>query len=139
MDTWEAIRQFVSRGLFSWEKDDIEAGEDNILYSHVAKDDLAFLQKKMPPEAFAGLQQAVASLGTIPKQSANLSDPMLDVEGVRCLSCNNILIFYRYNSAFNLIQIIRLANDRKDWETLLGLRKMVYNSNNMVKEKIGKV
>ena len=113
------LRSFVNAELTSWQQEDIEDGEDNLLWGKLAKKDWQTMEPKLSAVEKTELTALFASLTTLPQQVPNIADDMLDMEGVRCLSAGKVLVFYRYNSAFDLVDIVRLAYDRREWETLL--------------------
>ena len=109
------IREFVSLGLVSLDKEDTDDAKDNIVWTALAQKDWNKALGALPTEEIKIIEKAIASLGTLPKQCANVPDTMLDLAGVRCLVSGNTLIFYKYNSSYDLVDILRVAVNRRDW------------------------
>lgn len=114
-ETITALRNFVGEGLVSLNTEDIEEPKDNILWTAAAQRDWETIQAGITVGEVQETQNAINGLGTLPKQRANVPDTMLDLEGVRCLTYERILIFYKYNSSYDLVDILRLAHDNKAW------------------------
>ena len=113
------LRSFVNAGLTSWQTEDIEDGQANLLWGKLAKEDWQVIREKLQTAEKAEVDKLFISLTVLPQQVPNVRDSMLDMEGVRCLKAGKVLVFYRYNSAFDLVDIVRLAYDQVDWEKLL--------------------
>ena len=113
------LRSFVNAGLSSWQKEDIEEGKANLLWSKLAQEDWRELQLQLQPKEKLEVEALLASLSSLPQQVPNVADSMLDMEGIRCVQAGKVLIFYRYNSAFNLVDIVRVAAAKKAWVELL--------------------
>ena len=114
-ETMTALRSFVGEGLVSLNTEDIEEPKDNILWTAAAQRDWQSIKGKITVGEIQETEKAVKSLGILPKQRANLPDTMLDLEGVRCLAWAEILIFYKYNSSYNLVDILRLSHGNRAW------------------------
>lgn len=67
----------------------------------------------------AELDRVLKEVETFPKVAANAQDSLLDLEGIRCYPAGRFLIFYRYNSNYGLVTVIRLALDRPEWNCLI--------------------
>ena len=78
------LRSFVNAGLTSWQQEDIEDGEDNLLWGKLAKKDWQTMEPKLSAVEKTELTALFASLTTLPQQVPNIADDMLDMEGVRC-------------------------------------------------------
>lgn len=113
------LRSFVNAGLTSWQKEDIEEGKANLLWGKLAWEDWRTIEPKLSETEKADMEALFASLTTLPQQVPNVADDMLDMEGVRCLAKGKVLVFYRYNSAFDLVDIVRLAYNRNEWQALV--------------------
>ena len=113
------LRSFVNAGLTSWQKEDIEEGKANLLWGKLAWEDWRTIEPKLSETEKADMEALFASLTTLPQQVPNVADDMLDMEGVRCLAKGKVLVFYRYNSAFDLVDIVRLAYNRSEWQALV--------------------
>jgi hypothetical protein len=113
------LRSFVNAGLTSWQKEDIEEGKANLLWGKLAWEDWRTIEPKLSETEKADMKALFASLTTLPQQVPNVADGMLDMEGVRCLAKGKVLVFYRYNSAFDLVDIVRLAYNRNEWQALV--------------------
>ena len=61
------------------------------------------------------LDRVLRELEAFPKLASNAGDSLLDLEGVRCYGAGRFLIFYRYNSNYGLVTVIRLALDHPEW------------------------
>ncbi len=109
------IREFVIAGLVSLNNDNTEDAQDNIVWAALAQKEWAMAKKNLSADQINSIEAAIAGLGILPKQCANVPDTMLDLAGVRCLVNSNSLIFYKYNSSYNLVYIIRIAVNRTDW------------------------
>ena len=109
------IREFVMAGLRSLNEDNTEDAKGNIIWAALAQKEWAAAKTTLSAEQAKSVETAIASLGTLPKQCANVQDTMLDLAGVRCLVNSDTLIFYKYNSSYDLVYIIRIAINRTDW------------------------
>ena len=113
------LRNFVNDGLVSWQEEDIKEGEDNSLWGKLAAEDFKEIKSKLSPEEKEAVAAVLTSLTLLPQQVANVPDKMLDMEGVRCKTSGKVMVFYRYNSSFDLVDIIRVAYGKKEWEELV--------------------
>jgi len=78
------LRSFVNAGLTSWQQEDIEDGEDNLLWGKLARKDWQAMELKLSAAEKTELTALFASLTVLPQQVPNVADDMLDMEGVRC-------------------------------------------------------
>jgi plasmid stabilization system protein ParE len=111
------IRKFVRAGLVSLNTENMEDAQGNIIWTARAQKDRNKAKSMLNPEEIRTLEQAIASLGVLPKQCPNVPDTMLDLAGVRCLVSGHNLIFYKYNSSYNLVDILRVAVNCQNWLT----------------------
>ena len=115
----ETVRQYLGEGLRSLEQEDMADQEGNLLRTRQAQRDEAAAKEHCTPEELQQLEATLHALEEMPKLAANARDSLLDLEGVRCYPCGRFLIFYRYNSNFNVITLIRLALDHPEWNPLI--------------------
>lgn len=113
------LRSYINEGLASFLQEDLQDGEDNLLWGAKALEDLEGLKPKLTLEEEKNFKEALTSLTVLPQQTPNAADSMLDMEGVRCKKAGKLLVFYRYNSSFDLVDIIRLLEKTSELEELL--------------------
>ena len=109
------IREFVRAGLVSLNMDNTEDAQGNIVWTAVAQKDWTEIRNVLPESQARDIEDAIASLGELPKQCANVPDTMLDLAGVRCLLYKEALVFYKYNSSYDLVDILRVSCGNKPW------------------------
>lgn len=115
----EMVRRYLGEGLRSLEQEDMADMEGNLLRTRQAERDEEAAKGHCIPEELQQLEDTLKALEETPKLAANARDSLLDLEGVRCYPCGRFLIFYRYNSNFNVITLIRLALDHPEWDSLI--------------------
>jgi hypothetical protein len=115
----EEVRQYLGEGLRSLETEDMADLEGNLLRTRLAERDEEAAKTRCNPDELQQLEDTLQALEETPKLAANARDSLLDLEGVRCYPCGRFLIFYRYNSNFNVITLIRLALDHPEWDPLI--------------------
>ncbi len=115
----EEVRQYLGEGLRSLETEDMADLEGNLLRTRLAERDEEAAKTRCNPDELQQLEATLQALEETPKLAANARDSLLDLEGVRCYPCGRFLIFYRYNSNFNVITLIRLALDHPEWDPLI--------------------
>lgn len=113
------LRSFVNEGLASWLNQDIEEGQDNLLWGKMAVADWQAIKPKLSTAEREAVEGLFIQLTNLPQQVPNVADSMLDMEGVRCQKAGEVLVFYRYNSSFDLVDIIRLAYKRSAWNNII--------------------
>lgn len=113
------LRSFVNEGLASWLNQDVEDGKDNLMWGKLALADWQALKPQLTTEEVGAVEELLTQLTTLPQKVPNVADSMLDMEGVRCQRAGKLLVFYRYNSSFDLVDIIRLAYNRKEWDKII--------------------
>ena len=115
----EEVRQYLGEGLRSLETENMADLEGNLLRTRLAERDEEAAKMRCNPDELQQLEDTLQALEETPKLAANARDSLLDLEGVRCYPCGRFLIFYRYNSNFNVITLIRLALDHPEWDPLI--------------------
>lgn len=115
----ETVRRYLGEGLRSLETEDMADLEGNLLRTRQAQRDEEAARAHCTPEELQQLEATLQELEETPKLAANARDSLLDLEGVSCYPCGRFLIFYRYNSNFNVITLIRLALDHPEWDPLI--------------------
>lgn len=115
----EQVREFAARGLKSLEKEDLPDAQDSLVLTCEAVRDCEAAGTICSREEMKNLEQVLKELENSPKLAANAQDPLLDLEGIRCYPAGRFLIFYRYNSNYGLVTVIRLALDRPEWNCLI--------------------
>ena len=110
----EQARAFAAQGLKSLEQEDMPDAQGNLVSTQEA------LRDRKAAEACCSREDRVLKeVETFPKVAANAQDSLLDLEGIRCYPAGRFLIFYRYNSNYGLVTVIRLALDRPEWNCLI--------------------
>lgn len=114
-----AVRTFIGDGLKNWEEEDPADARGNVVWTRMAERDWKELPQCCTEAEKKQFQDTLAALEENPKLAANANDSLLDLEGVRCYGCGKLLLFYRYNSNFNLLTLVRLAYNRPEWKELI--------------------
>jgi len=115
----EQVRDFAARGLKSLEQEDMPDARGNLAFTREALRDRKTAESSCSREEMAVLDRVLKEVEAFPKLAANARDSLLDLEGVRCFGAGRFLIFYRYNSNYGLVTVIRLALDRPEWKELI--------------------
>ena len=115
----EQARAFAAQGLKSLEQEDMPDAQGNLVSTQEALRDRKAAEACCSREELAELDRVLKEVETFPKVAANAQDPLLDLEGIRCYPAGRFLIFYRYNSNYGLVTVIRLALDRPEWNCLI--------------------
>lgn len=115
----EQARAFAAQGLKSLEQEDMPDAQGNLVSTQEALRDRKAAEACCSREELAELERVLKEVETFPKVTANAQDSLLDLEGIRCYPAGRFLIFYRYNSNYGLVTVIRLALDRPEWNCLI--------------------
>ncbi|MDD6286842.1 hypothetical protein [Acidaminococcus fermentans] len=115
----EQVRAFAARGLESLEQEDLPDARGNLVLTCEALRDRKGAETCCSREEMEALDRVLRELEAFPKLAANAGDSLLDLEGVRCYGAGRFLIFYRYNSNYGLVTVIRLALDHPEWNGLI--------------------
>ena len=115
----EQARAFAAQGLKSLEQEDMPDAQGNLVSTQEALRDRKAAEACCSWEELAELDRVLKEVETFPKVAANAHDSLLDLEGIRCYPAGRFLIFYRYNSNYGLVTVIRLALDRPEWNCLI--------------------
>lgn len=115
----EQARAFAAQGLKSLEQEDMPDAQGNLVSTQEALRDRKAAEVCCSREELAELDRVLKEVETFPKVAANAQDSLLDLEGIRCYPAGRFLIFYRYNSNYGLVTVIRLALDRPEWNCLI--------------------
>lgn len=115
----EQARAFAAQGLKSLEQEDMPDAQGNLVSTQEALRDRKAAEACCSREELAELDRVLKEVETFPKVAANAQDFLLDLEGIRCYPAGRFLIFYRYNSNYGLVTVIRLALDRPEWNCLI--------------------
>ena len=110
----EQARAFAAQGLKSLEQEDMPDAQGNLVSTQEALRDRKAAEACCSREELAELERVLKEVETFPKVAANAQDSLLDLEGIRCDPA-----FYRYNSNYGLVTVIRLALDRPEWNCLI--------------------
>lgn len=122
----EQVRDFAAQGLKSLEQEDMPDVQGNLVCTREALRDRKAAEGFCSRAELAALDQGLAEVEAFPKRAANARDSLLDLEGIRCYPAGRFLIFYRYNSNYGLVTVIRLALDRPEWNCLIQDGKKFY-------------
>ena len=115
----EQARAFAAQGLKSLEQEDMPDAQGNLVSTQEALRDRKAAEACCSREELAELERVLKEVETFPKVAANAQDSLLDLEGIRCYPAGRFLIFYRYNSNYGLVTVIRLALDRPECNCLI--------------------
>lgn len=115
----EQARAFAAQGLKSLEQEDMPDAQGNLVSTQEALRDRKAAEACCSREELAELDRVLKEVETFPKVATNAQDSLLDLEGIRCYPAGRFLIFYRYNSNYGLVTVIRLALDRPEWNCLI--------------------
>lgn len=115
----EQARAFAAQGLKSLEQEDMPDAQGNLVSTQEALRDRKAAEACCSREELAELERVLKEVEKFPKVAANAQDSLLDLEGIRCYPAGRFLIFYRYNSNYGLVTVIRLALDRPEWNCLI--------------------
>ncbi len=113
------VRSFVGKGLDSLLSEDMDDAQGNLMWAKQAQRDWEEIRKTLSPEETEACREHLRELEAAPKMAANAGDSLLDLEGVRCIDFDRVLVFYRYNANYQLVFLIRLALDEPEWEELV--------------------
>ena len=113
------VRSFVGKGLDSLLSEDMDDARGNLMWAKQAWRDWEKIAGTLSPEEAAAFRESLRELEAAPKMAANAGDSLLDLEGVRCIDFDRVLVFYRYNANYQLIFLIRLALDEPEWKELV--------------------
>ena len=113
------VRSFVGKGLDSLLSEDMDDALGNLMWARQAQRDWQEIKGKISSEEADAFRGNLRELETAPKMAANAGDSLLDLEGVRCIAFQRVLVFYRYNANYQLVFLIRLALDEPEWKSLV--------------------
>jgi len=100
----------------------------NIYMTHTATEDLKSIASYISNELrepsiakkFVGnIKEAVMSLEQMPTRHSLLRDANLAVQGIRKIMVDNYIAFYTVSEKENVVTIVRILYNRRDWVNLL--------------------
>lgn len=115
----EQVRAFAAQGLKSLEQEDLPDVQGSLVLTCEALRDRKKAEGSCNQAELDELDRVLLALEDSPKLAANAQDSLLDLEGIRCYLSGRFLIFYRFNSNYGLVTVIRLALDHPEWNGLV--------------------
>ncbi len=115
----EQVRAFAAQGLKSLEQEDLPDVQGSLVLTCEALRDRKKAEGSCNQAELDELDRVLLVLEDSPKLAANARDSLLDLEGIRCYPSGRFLIFYRFNSNYGLVTVIRLALDHPEWNGLV--------------------
>ncbi|WP_278674254.1 hypothetical protein [Acidaminococcus fermentans] len=115
----EQVRAFAAQGLKSLEQEDLPDVQGSLVLTCEALRDRKKAEGSCNQAELDELDRVLLALEDSPKLAANARDSLLDLEGIRCYLSGRFLIFYRFNSNYGLVTVIRLALDHPEWNGLV--------------------
>ena len=115
----EQVRAFAAQGLKSLEQEDLPDVQGSLVLTCEALRDRKKAEGSCNQAELDELDRVLLALEDSPKLAANARDSFLDLEGIRCYLSGRFLIFYRFNSNYGLVTVIRLALDHPEWNGLV--------------------
>ena len=115
----EQVRAFAAQGLKSLEQEDLPDVQGSLVLTCEALRDRKKAEGSCSQAELDELDRVLLTLEDSPKLAANARDSLLDLEGIRCYLSGRFLIFYRFNSNYGLVTVIRLALDHPEWNGLV--------------------
>ena len=65
------------------------------------------------------IEDIIISLCSFPKRHPLANDSILESWGVRYVNCGSYLVFYLINEETQAVYILRVLNQRRDWQVIL--------------------
>ena len=115
----EQVRAFAAQGLKSLEQEDLPDVQGSLVLTCEALRDRKKAEGSCSQAELDELDRVLLTLEDSPKLAANARDSLLDLEGIRSYPSGRFLIFYRFNSNYGLVTVIRLALDHPEWNGLV--------------------
>lgn len=99
-----------------------------ITFTRRAKEDIldigdyvtyTLLEPEIARNLVKGLRQAIATLHMMPNRYAIIDDPALASQHIRCMPYKNYYIFYEVIDAMDIVVILRVGYNRRNWKDIL--------------------